>query len=83
MAGGQAQILADIGFALGGDWSADGTILYASDQMSGLFRIPAAGGRPAQVTAPADGASHSFPHFLPDGRHYLYTENTFYFANDR
>ena len=81
--GGQAQILADVGFAQGGDWGADDTILYAPQEESGLFRIPAAGGRPVQVTAPAVGTLHSFPRFLPDGRHYLFIEKAFYFANDQ
>ena len=42
---------------------------------SGLFRVPASGGVPVQITA-VDPARqerfHSCPSFLPDGRHFVY-----------
>jgi hypothetical protein len=53
----------------------DGTIVFAPGSHEGLSRVPAAGGEPALVTA-LDAAnqdfSHRQPHFLPDGRHFLY-----------
>jgi Tol biopolymer transport system component len=44
-----------------------------------LFQVPAAGGAPVEITH-LDFARHEtqilFPHFLPDGRHFLYTRRT-------
>ena len=37
-----------------------------------LFQVSAAGGQPTRVTSPAAGDTHLWPHFLPDGRHFLY-----------
>ncbi len=65
--------LASLGY--GGSWALDGTILFAPNHTSPLYRVPASGGQPVQVTSlnPArQEASHSSPQFLPDGRHFLY-----------
>jgi Tol biopolymer transport system component len=56
----------------GGTWAADGTILFGST--AGLRRISAEGGAVETVTTvepPETG--HFWPHFLPDGRGYVYT----------
>ena len=59
-----------------GTWGRDGTILFTgagdkTDQLS-LLRVPAAGGEPALVTEPNSNQTYYFwPHFLPDGRHFL------------
>ena len=75
-AGGQPQIIGESYAGTGGDWSQDGTILFARSLTSGIYRISAAGGAPVQVTR--TGASqrviHAFPTFLPDDRHFLYLE---------
>ena len=55
----------------GGTWSKDGTILFGS--AAGLGRISAEGGTSETITTvekPESG--HYWPHFLPDGQHYLY-----------
>lgn len=42
---------------------------------SGLYRVPAAGGTPSQVTtvdASRNEVEHIWPSFLPDGRHFLF-----------
>ena len=42
-----------------------------------LMRVSAAGGQPAVVLTPSSGTSDTrlrWPHFLPDGGHFLYTE---------
>jgi len=55
-----------------GTWSHDGIILFGSGE--GLFRVPASGGVPEQLTtpdAPREGR-HVHPQFLPDGRRFLY-----------
>ncbi|HET9794868.1 MAG TPA: protein kinase, partial [Thermoanaerobaculia bacterium] len=60
--------------ARGGTWGADGTILFAPDTRSAIFRVPASGGTPSPVTK-LDASSHSthrWPAFLPDGRHFLF-----------
>jgi eukaryotic-like serine/threonine-protein kinase len=66
------QVLANASAGRGGTWNGDGVILFAP-QAGPIFRIPASGGEPKQVTRP-DGQrlSHRFPQFLPDGRHFLY-----------
>jgi len=59
----------------GGSWAPDGTILFAPNHTSPLYRVLASGGQPVQVTslnASRQEASHSSPQFLPDGRHFLY-----------
>ena len=73
--GGPPVTLCDAGVGVGGTWNRDGTIVFAPDLTSGLFRVSAAGGAPAPVTT-LDGAkkeqSHRVPWFLPDGRRFLY-----------
>jgi Tol biopolymer transport system component len=74
--GGPSQTVADLPGArlAGGAWSQDGVIVFGSP--IGLFRVPASGGVPVQITA-ADPARqevyHIEPSFLPDGRHFVYT----------
>jgi Tol biopolymer transport system component len=57
-----------------GSWGAD-YIIYATIP-AGLFRVPVAGGSPVMEAAPDRSkleVGYTFPHFLPDGRRYLYT----------
>jgi eukaryotic-like serine/threonine-protein kinase len=72
--GGTPQTLCGVGAPFfGGTWNSDGVILFSSYNV--LYRVSAAGGVPIQVTAldkSLQEVSHSFPYFLPDGRHYLY-----------
>ncbi len=75
LAGGAPQILADAPNGRGGTWSADGVILFSSDVFGPLSRVPAAGGAvsPATKLDPSKHqATHRFPEFLPDGRHFIY-----------
>jgi Tol biopolymer transport system component len=73
--GGPPQTLADL--AVGnwgaGAWNQDGVIVFGT--WKGLFRVPASGGVPEQITA-TDPArlerSHYCPSFLPDGKHFVY-----------
>jgi Tol biopolymer transport system component len=70
--GGPPQEIADVPGFYGGTWNSDGIILFGSAQ--GLFRVPAEGGKPEAVTTLDQTESgHFWPHFLPDGRQYLYT----------
>jgi len=58
----------------GGTWAKDGTILFAPDFRTPVYRVPASGGTPVQVTQidEAKHTSHRWPFFLPDGKHFLY-----------
>ena len=59
----------------GGTWNAEGTIVFSAGFPGVLMRVPATGGQPLPVTRMDSGsgeASHVWPQFLPDGRHFLY-----------
>jgi Tol biopolymer transport system component len=73
--GGEPLVLCNAPNGRGGAWSRDGTILYAPTILSGLCRVPGAGGATQAVThldASKSQGTHRFPSFLPDGRHFLY-----------
>jgi eukaryotic-like serine/threonine-protein kinase len=78
--GGPPQTVCDTGVIgnLGGTWSPDGVILLAGNggnSLSPIEAVSAAGGQPKPVTVldrSRQQRGHSFPHFLPDGRHFLY-----------
>lgn len=60
----------------GASWSRRDLILFAGSNRSGLSVVPANGGEPRAVTTlnTATGdVAHRWPHFLPDGRHFLYS----------
>ena len=75
IAGGAPMVLCDAegNSGQGGAWSHNGVILFGTKD--GIYRVPASGGVPQQVTKP-DGARketfHGVPRFLPDGRRFLY-----------
>lgn len=79
-AGGPATILCNAAAGRGGSWNRDNVIVFApANADTGLFRVSSAGGTPTAVTTldPATGeTNHRWPHFLPDGRHFLYTAST-------
>jgi Tol biopolymer transport system component len=78
-AGGAAQTICSTDYGLGGSWGRDGTIVFASGGTTPISRVPASGGTPVAVTkldASRHEVAHRYPHFLPDGRHFLYmTQN--------
>jgi serine/threonine protein kinase/Tol biopolymer transport system component len=74
-AGGPSQTLCDAGSGRGGTWNRDGVIVFTPDTQAGLYRVPASGGTPAQITTPdvSKGEdSNRWPVFLPDGRHFIF-----------
>ena len=72
IAGGPAQTIAESpNNILGGSWNRDGIILLGSTG-AGVLQVAASGGTPAPVTMPGEKEAHGHPHFLPDGRHFLY-----------
>jgi Tol biopolymer transport system component len=71
--GGAAHALPAQVAGLGMSGNADGVILFAPANAAPISRVHAAGGTPepaTRVTPPQVG--HRFPHFLPDGRHFLF-----------
>ena len=79
--GGPPQVICDApftgtGFAAGGTWSKDGTIVFGvGTGGAGLFRVVSGGGTPVPVTksdAARNEVAHRHPWFLADGRHFLY-----------
>ncbi|MSO83489.1 MAG: hypothetical protein EXQ53_09380 [Acidobacteria bacterium] len=70
--GGPPQEIGDAAGFSGGTWNREGIILFGSAQ--GLFSVRAEGGTPEAVTTLDKSENgHFWPHFLPDGRRYLYT----------
>jgi len=57
---------------IGGSWNRDGTIIFGTVG-DGIMQVPAAGGVATLLTT-TEGRNevHTFPSFLPDGRHFLY-----------
>ena len=76
--GGAPVTLADsrqgMGQGKGGSWSRDGVILFSPLASSGLFRVAATGGEvtPATQRDEARHTTHRWPHFLSDGRRFVY-----------
>jgi Tol biopolymer transport system component len=55
-----------------GAWGRDGIILLVRGPGAPIQRVPDVGGPVVDVTKKIDGQSRFQPHFLPDGRHFLY-----------
>lgn len=73
--GGATVILCDVNDARGGSWSHDGLIVFAPHWRDPIHKVPASGGAPAAITKLDQSRSettHRWPHFLPDGKHFLY-----------
>jgi Tol biopolymer transport system component len=72
LGGGAPQTLARVSLSRGGDWGADGTVVF-SDFGGPLLRVAATGGEVSPVTTLGPRqATHAYPHLLPDGRHVLF-----------
>ena len=73
--GGPAIALGDAVGARGASWSRDGVILFSPASGGPLYRVSAAGGTTVGATSLKDtpgATNHRLPHFLPDGRRFLY-----------
>ncbi len=86
-AGGPVQNICNAVSDLGATWNAAGDIVLAPHNRVPLHRVSASGGTPQPITAlnqQREENSHRWPHFLPDGRHFLFTargrDNTAIFA---
>jgi eukaryotic-like serine/threonine-protein kinase len=57
---------------IGGAWNRDGIVIFGT-LGNGMMQVPAAGGIAALLTTTGGrNEVHTFPSFLPDGRHFLY-----------
>jgi len=71
--GGEPQAVCDATSSRGGSWGKD-FIVFAGEQ-GPLFKVPVTGGTPVQITTldtSRGETAHRFPHFLPDGKTFLY-----------
>jgi len=75
-AGGPVLTLADAPFGRGAAWSSNGEILFSpSLSEQNLLAVSSTGGSVRKVTAidSSAGGVPRFPHFLPDGDHFVYS----------
>jgi Tol biopolymer transport system component len=74
--GGPPQELAALAWEAGLSWSRDDVLLFAQRTEHGItiHGVSADGGEPSAVTHvdPEREIGHTWPQFLPDGRHFLY-----------
>ncbi|HEY1468247.1 MAG TPA: protein kinase [Candidatus Acidoferrum sp.] len=73
--GGPPVVLCDASDGRGGAWNREGDILFTPAVNAPIYRVTASGGPVVAVTALGQAKneiSHRWPHFLPDGRHFLY-----------
>jgi len=75
LSGGAPQTLCEAPSNVSGAWGATGWIVFSRGVNDGIYRVPATGGTPERVTqvdASRNELEHTWPAFLPDGRHFLY-----------
>jgi serine/threonine protein kinase len=80
VSGGPVQTVCDAPSGRGGTWNSYGVIVLAPDVTSGLYRVPASGGTPTQISVfdkSRGETSLRWPVFLPDGKHFLYLAGNF------
>ena len=77
--GGVALVVTRVinGLVRGAVWLPDDTIVFATNRLRGLLRVPAKGGEPATTLTTPDPDrneyAHLWPEILPDGRSLLFT----------
>ena len=72
LGGGAPETLAPAITGSGGTWSADGVIVFAPSRQTPLRRVSTTGGETIVVTTLGPQEGHVAPHFLPDGRRFLF-----------
>jgi serine/threonine protein kinase len=72
--GGSISQIAKAPVGKGGSWGQDGTIIYAPNFQSGIFRVSADGGTGVEITKVnrAVHTTHRWPQLMPDGKHFIY-----------
>src|SRR5262249_43838673 len=75
LSGGAPSVICDSALGRGGTWSSHGVIVFAA-QGASLHRVPENGGESQEITHLRSPISvenkQLWPHFLPDGRQFLY-----------
>lgn len=75
--GGTPVAICDAPNGRGGTWNQEGVIVFAPTfDFTGLQKVSAAGGTPTPAThldTTRNESNHRWPHFLPDGKHFIYT----------
>jgi serine/threonine protein kinase/Tol biopolymer transport system component len=69
--GESIRILSNAHRGTGGAWNRDGVIVFSS-LGAPVSRVPEGGGEPIEMPRLVQLGSNFSPHFLPDGRHFLY-----------
>ncbi len=77
VAGGPPQVICPGGIEAIPSWGAGGQILFIElgSERVGIWIVDANGGTPRRLLGPPAGpevVNYLWPHFLPDGRHFLY-----------
>jgi Tol biopolymer transport system component len=73
VSGGAPVIVCSVTDGRGGSWSPDGRTIVFGGRYTPIQRVAASGGTPVDVTQLGrNEATHRFPEFLPDSRHFLY-----------
>ena len=73
--GGVVQSLCDSPFGRGGSWNRDGVIIFTPGIHDAIYRVSEGGGQSVAITKvkkPGTYAGGRWPHFLPDGKRFLY-----------
>jgi serine/threonine protein kinase len=73
--GGPAQLICETKGGADGTWGSAGYIVYDAGVGDSLYVVSASGGTPSNLMGlnkEAGEVTHSWPWFLPDGKHYLY-----------
>ncbi len=77
--GGAPIALANVSGYRGGAWGEDDTIIFPTKFTSPLYRLPASGGTPQEVThlnAARAETTHRWPQLLPGGKTVLFTASS-------
>jgi len=74
VSGGPAITICDAPTGSDGTWSKGGVILYDGNANDPIMRVSAAGGVPSPAVLPdtSNKLTVGWPHFLPDGKHFVY-----------
>ena len=86
LAGGSPKLLCAAIGLVGATWNTQGDVVFAPAGPSGdvLYKVSQEGGEALRLTTldqTRGESGHAFPHFLPDGRHFLYTAANFSSGN--
>ena len=75
LGGGEPRAICEAPFGQAGAWGDDGVILFPVSAHGGLHRVRMEGGTAVRITEPdltSGDFAHRAPHFLPDGRRFVF-----------